>query len=203
MYVVIKLVSLLLIADTVNAKLDRGSVFLHEHGMLLREHGLLFLDTSSSYLSVFVNLAIPAFTVDVPTGCSNRIIKGVIEADRNARSIASKLVDRHDQLLSLDNSHEKSKRSIAAALGIGLGVFNLIFTGVAEYKVSKHIREVEQQFNDFKTKQTYVNEKFVKKNSFRSRPRFETTFHQCKKHGMHASNVIATTSLPGAYKQVV
>ena len=152
---------LTVIVGTMKAELNRGSIFLHEHGMLLREHGLLYLDTSNVYLSVFVNLAIPVFNLEVPTVCSNRLIKGIIKADKNVRTIANEVIERHDQLLSIDNSHGKKKRSVAAALGIGLGVFNLIFTGVAEYKVSKHIREVEQQFIDFKSKQSYINEKFV------------------------------------------
>ena len=86
-----------MITDAVKADFNKRSVFLHEHGMLLREHGLLYLDTRNVYLSMFVNLTIPLFNL------------AVILADTNVHTIANEVVERHDQLLSIDNSHEKAK----------------------------------------------------------------------------------------------
>ena len=141
---------------------DRRSILLHEHGFLLREHGMLYLDTNNVYLSVFLNLAIPKFELhDSTEPCRNELTTQVKRANTEALSVAQVLVNRHGQLLDVDNGIGKPKRSIAAALGIGIGVFNLIFTGVAEFRVSKHIREVQNEFYNFKTQQSYINKKFI------------------------------------------
>ena len=162
MYRLLELWTICSLLETTAAVTNRGSIFLQEHGMLLREHGLLHMDTSNVYLSVFVNHAIPTFELDNPTACANGLVRNFMNADKDIKAKAASLVERHNQLLNINNGQSRSKRNIAAVLGAGLGIFNLLFTGVAEYKLSKHIRKVENQFIEFKRRQQYVNEKFVK-----------------------------------------
>ena len=166
----------LLLVYLVTAEGEDKTTLLTKHGFLLKDQGKVYLDTNEAYLSVFVNVALPQFQYSgVNEGCfkhftcgnerkstencDNSNFSGALRAQNLTMDATTKKILEFNKLTNSDL--RRSKRSIAGFLGLGLGLFNMVFSGISNARISNHLNNIEGKFNAFKLKQDYVNKRLV------------------------------------------
>ena len=146
------------------------------HGVLLKNHGEVYLNSNEEYFSVFVKLALPQFRFkDLGKDCwkyfpcANGAFNKSCGPDefyelhhiRNLAVIMTKeRVREFDMLISQRGS--RSKRDFLGALGMGIGVFGMLFSGVSSARMTKHINDLKDNFEQFKTEQRVIDDRLVK-----------------------------------------
>ena len=153
---------------------DRSHLF-HEHGFLLRDQGVVYLNTNNVYISIALHLAIPKFKfVNMGNDCHLELNCGktrvqsencedgnwsdVLVASNNALTLDKQKVSKYKEIAHIKGSQ---KRSLGAILGIGTGLFSMIFSGITTARVSSHLNRVQSELDEFKSKQQRINGKIV------------------------------------------
>lgn len=154
---------------------DETQLF-HEHGFLAKDQGTVYLNTNDEYFSVVVHLAIPQFKFlnmrktcheALSCGVNRQKIENCGESNWTDTLRASNLaLSRAVSKIEKFNSFTKPtktihKRSLGSLLGIGAGVFSTIFTAVSTAMISNHLKRVENDLQEFKNRQNYINGQLI------------------------------------------
>ena len=148
----------------------------HEHGFLAKDQGTVYLNTNDEYFSIAVHLAIPKFKfLNLGKTCHEELLCGenrqkikncgdsnwtdTLRASNLALSRAVAKIEKFNSFAKpTKNIH---KRSLGTLLGIGAGVFSTIFTAVSTAMISNHLKRVENDLQEFKDRQNYINGQLI------------------------------------------
>ena len=133
------------------------ALVLVNHGVVLRPKGLLGINTNTQLISVFRKVKIPQ--IDKQTNCDESWIHTF-----NAEIMKSTYdyIDLFNNIAAPHESPSPQKRQALLALGIGLGITDLLLTGLSHLSLSYHMSKIEGKLNDFINQQHSFDEKSLK-----------------------------------------
>lgn len=155
-HVPFRYISLLLLATispatTQTPPTPPNRTLVHEHqGTLLTPVGLVGLDSNNVLISVFNKIQIPQLTT--PTNCDS---KWITNFNTEIQQLTSEYTTMFADIAQ-PNSSPIKKRSLVA-LGIGLGLADLLLTGISYGTLNTHINKVESKLDSFITEQHTFN----------------------------------------------
>ena len=150
------ILTLLLLLPFSNAKkqddhaLSNAMIF-ENHGILLKPKGLITF-SSENMISVFRKVKLP--TIVGPKNCDQKFVG---KYNNKLLTVAQKYVDLFENIAT---PQTRKKRSIVA-LGIGLGIADLVLSGIGYGSLRHHINSVEKHFNTFVSTQHQFNDQLL------------------------------------------
>ena len=166
-------VLLLLLVMGQSYGVDHSHLF-KEHGFLAKDHGRVYLDTNEAYLSLVVHVALPRFEfINVGEDCHKQLLCGytgirgqkgcqnnewtdALTASKKALTSTKSKIDRFNGILRAEEDSGREKRGIAGVLGIGVGLFSMLFSGISNARISHHLNSVDSDLKAFKSRQDYI-----------------------------------------------
>lgn len=117
-----------------------NTIVLKEHGVLLQPKGLIALDANEQFISIFRKIKIPKIEKPVNCQCS--------WLPKFNSDIVEMTIYYTKLFQDIGNPSSRQKRFLGA-IGIGLGVVDLLLTGVTYGSLKHHINMVETELQSF------------------------------------------------------
>ena len=136
-----------------NSTTSINTIVLKEHGILLRPKGLVAFDANERMVSIFKKIKIPK--IEKPANCQCSWMPKFNSEILKTTSYYTNLFQQ------ICNPVDRQKR-FPGAIGIGLGLADLLLTGVSYGALTHHINKVETKLNDFIETQHSFDQKMVK-----------------------------------------
>ena len=132
------------------------TIVLKHHGVLLKPGGLVALNTNENFLSAFRKIEIPQ--LEQLRGCEcNWISRFNIDLIKTAQSY----VELFNQIANPPTSSHREKRFLGA-IGIGLGLTDMLLGGISYVVLQKHVKAVESKLENFIETEHAFDEKILK-----------------------------------------
>ena len=118
------------------------TIVLKAHGALLQPMGLIGLESNNMLLSIFNKARIPSLTP--PVNCDPKWIQ---EFNTNIFQQTNEYVNMFTDIAA-PSTNQANKRSLIA-LGLGLGLADILLTGLSYGALNSHVNRVEDKLDRF------------------------------------------------------
>lgn len=119
------------------------TIVLKHHGVLLKPGGLIALEANENLISLFSRIKIPK--VEQITNCKCSWIEGI-----NTQLIEQTLYyTKLFQSIAHPFSTKDVEKRFLAAIGLGLGITDLLLTGISYTALNTHVKAVQSKLNHF------------------------------------------------------
>ena len=143
------------VAFTNQSSPPNKTIVLSNHGVLLKPRGLIALNANENLFSIFQKFPIPKLKPLL--NCDNTWIN---QFNIDFVKQAQHYTNLYGQITNPVGSGRKKR--YLAAIGIGLGLADFLFSGISYTVLQKHISSVESKFESFVEQQHTFDEKVTK-----------------------------------------
>jgi hypothetical protein len=147
---------------TNSPKVAESTLVFENHGVILKPQGLIALNSNKQHVSLFQKIQLPQ--VNRTPNCATWFSKDWInEANSLVKQNTIKYINMFKNVANPDSTPKRTKRSAIAGIGItlGLGLVDLLFTGISYKTLKSHISRVEHKFDQFVSTQHRFNQKII------------------------------------------
>ena len=149
-------------AGTSGPTVAESTLVFENHGVVLKPRGLIAMNSTEQHISIFQKLKLPQIT-KIPT-CQLPVTSDwITQANYQIKQNTCEFLNMYQNIANPNSTPNRGKRSIIAGIGVslGLGIVDLLLTGISYKSLKSHIAHVQQNLDKFVSSQHHFNEKIL------------------------------------------